>query len=275
MYKIMNNQLPPGPVAVITILIVAISASVAFSATVNVRIQSDKDRYHVGDTVSWTVYAWSNSPLPQDQYPNRGISFLSIHLDDDTADAMMPPFIDALDTEFLNSDFGVADNFEKLADGTPQQSPPDVWEISVTQQPFNRHLEVANDDWNGHVLAHGSYTVTVLGEHTITPIYYATGAQYWVDATGPARPFETKNTFPASFTVVLKADINTDYYVNIADYAMLSARWKRADCADSDDCDGADINSDGIVDFVDLASLATQWLSCTDPDNPFCDQFWQ
>lgn len=253
-------------------LLVVVFGSVAFSATINVRIETDKARYKVGDTVFWTVYAWASSG------DNHGVSFLSIHLDDDTDDKLGLPFLD-LDVpdgpEFLDTAYGVDEKFLIIASGAPSDDPPDLREISVAQVQWDMLLEVGNDGLSDHVLAKGSYTVSVLGEHTLNPSFYGTGAHYWVDATGKAFPFETQNLIPTSFTVVLISDVNEDYYINFIDYGMILAYWGLPSCPETSDCGNVDLNRDGVLNLADIVIFAGQWLWCTDPGQSYCDQFWQ
>ena len=244
-----------------------------YSATINVRVVTDKSRYKAGDTVLWTLYAWASSG------DNRGVSFLSLCLDDNTDDRLPQPFVNPNGTEFLDSVYGAANRFELTGEIDVSDVGLDLKGISVAQSASDMKMDVGNDGWSDHVLAKGSYTVSVLGEHTLAPSFYrpegVSGADYWFDATGAERSFEIQNAISSSFVVVLNADVNKDYYVNYGDYAMIAARWQRDDCDSSWDCDGADLSRDGVVDLVDIIALADQWLNCTDPDESYCDDFWR
>ena len=136
-------------------------------------------------------------------------------------------------------------------------------------------LEVGNDGSSDHVLTKGSYTVSVLGEHTLNPSFYATGAHYWVDAMGKALPFETQHVIPTSFTVVLVSDVNKDYYVNLTDWGMILVHWPQPNCPETSDCGSVDLNRDGVLNLADIVIFAGQWPWCTDPGQSYCDQFWQ
>lgn len=61
------------------------------------------------------------------------------------------------------------------------------------------------------------------------------------------------------------ADVNGDYIVNSADFALLAERWLATDCGpDNYACGGADIapeTPDGFVNAADLAVLADNWLA--------------
>jgi len=56
-------------------------------------------------------------------------------------------------------------------------------------------------------------------------------------------------------------DMDRDYDVDLADFAVFAAYYGLGDC---DDCGGADLNSDGAVDMADAAELAAWWLAGTD-----------
>jgi len=58
----------------------------------------------------------------------------------------------------------------------------------------------------------------------------------------------------------IAADLDMDWDVDFADYAVLAAHWKDKNCAESAWCFGADINKSGSVDLFDLAELAEHWL---------------
>jgi len=248
---------------VLLALLVTVFGSSTLAATINLRVETDKARYRIGDTVQWKVYAWASSG------DNFGVSFLSIHLDDDTADMLNPPGLNG--EEFLGTAYGTDEKFQIIGSGSVSNESPDLREISVAQLPWDMVPNIGNDGWDDHVLAQGGYVVSAVGEHTLTPSFYGTGAHYWVDSVGTSvLPFETRNVVQAEFSVVLKADINLDYYVNFIDYAILAARWERKDCDSTQACDGADLSGDGAVTFTDVLFFAGQWLECTDPDQPYC-----
>ncbi len=272
MYTMNAQRLVAGRITACAVLVCFLGGW-GYSATINIRVVTDKSRYKAGDTVLWTLYACASSG------DNRGVSFLSTCLDDNTDDRLAQPFVNPNGTEFLDTVYGVANRFELTGEIDASDVEPDLKGISVAQSALDMKLDVGNDGWSDHVLAKGSYTVSVLGEHTLAPSLYrpegVSSADYWLDATGTERSFEIQNAISSSFVVVLNADINKDYYVNYGDYAMIAARWQRDDCDGSWNCDGADLSRDGVVDIADIVALADKWLNCTDPGEGDCDHFWR
>lgn len=56
-------------------------------------------------------------------------------------------------------------------------------------------------------------------------------------------------------------DLNNDAIVSFKDFEVLASYWMDANCADSNNCDGADFEpNDGVVDINDLAILCNHWL---------------
>lgn len=252
----------------ITAILILISCSMAHSATLNLQVKTDKFAYSPGDTVLWTIYAWASTG------DNRGIALLSVDLDDDTNDLLNLPFTEA--GQFTDSAYGNDEKFEIMGNedgGTTSSEPPDLRDITVMQMPLDKVLDIGNDGSTDHILATGSYTVSVIGTHALNVIFK--GANCWPDSINYPVAFDLVIENPAIFQVVLSADVNADNYVDFLDYAIISQNWPQTNCAATSDCNATDLNRDGTVNLPDIAIFASQWLSCTDPANTFCDQFWK
>ena len=57
----------------------------------------------------------------------------------------------------------------------------------------------------------------------------------------------------------LPGDFDTDYDVDLFDYAHFSRYWLRLDCREPSWCDSADLNRDGRVNAVDLMIFLAAW----------------
>jgi hypothetical protein len=251
----------------------------ALCATLHLEVETDKAVYYPGQTISWSLYAWT------DPAGNRGISLLSVHLDDDTGEALNPP--DNSGSEFTDTEYGAAENFIVAGPGTIAGSSSRLRDILAFQSPAAKTLDIGNDGVQ-HVYCKGSYTATALGTHTLTAIYNS--ANYWPDPTNNAVAFEANDSIPAVFEVLSEptfcGDINTVYlnadiampqdcYVDFSDFATLSSQWMSVGCASPGWCDGADINESTGVDETDLGLFSDQWLWCSDPGNSACDIYWK
>ena len=62
----------------------------------------------------------------------------------------------------------------------------------------------------------------------------------------------------------IRGDFNWDCYIDIEDFAFLSAEWFTSS-------DSIDLTYDGYVDIEDFADFVESWLTCNDADNPNCD----
>jgi hypothetical protein len=52
-------------------------------------------------------------------------------------------------------------------------------------------------------------------------------------------------------------DIDNNYNVDLADFALFSICWRQID---NEECHRADLTGDGRVNAADLAALAAHWL---------------
>lgn len=246
-------------------VVLLVFGSLAYSATINVEVKTDKAVYRPGDTVFWTIYAWASAGA------NRGVSLLSVHLDDDTDDTLNAPMTEA--GQFTDTAYGTDEKYVIMGIGTPSAEPPELRDISVIQWNWDKVLDIGNDGSTDHIFATGVYVVSELGTHTLNVTY--NGANYWPDAINNPLAFETLNSISTSFNVVLSADINADNYVDFLDFSLIVAKWPEGNCSATFNCDATDLNRDGFVNLPDIAIFASQWLACTDPANTFCDQFWK
>ncbi|MBE0535404.1 MAG: hypothetical protein IH624_07010 [Phycisphaerae bacterium] len=248
-----------GPACLMAIAVLFLAAGMpAKGATLNARVLTDKGIYNIGDTVNWTVYMWASKG------DNRGIALLSVDMHDDTVDTVQLPALNGAD--FAKTAYGTPEKFLRMSDPVISSTPPDLRGILVMQLPYDRKLDIGNDGRTDRILAHGSYTITEHGWHTLSAIVNA--ANYWPDSVSlMSTAFEVVKISPARIRVGLAADVNADFCVNMLDYSILAAWWGSSQCGDMPYCDGADITADGSVDLSDAAVLAGQWLSCDGPDD--------
>ncbi len=254
-------------------------SSYVMGATVHLQVVTDKATYFPGQTVHWTIQAWASSG------DNQGVALLSVHLNDNTNEILLPPLNAA--TEFTDTEYGTSENFTIVGFGTQAATAPRLRDITVLQFPASRLLNVGNDN-TPHVYCKGSYVVTNLGNHSLTPVLNA--ANYWPDGVGNAVAFEANTITSAAFdvvpeplfcgdanTVYLDADIAMpqDCYVNFLDFAVFASEWLNVGCTGPSWCQGADIDEDTAVDDFDLELFVEDWLACTDPANAACDIFWK
>jgi hypothetical protein len=87
-----------------------------------------------------------------------------------------------------------------------------------------------------------------------------------IDAADGLAGLSDGNSLPTDFietdlsSFPLCADFNDDNKVNIADFALLAARWLNNTCANSIWCDGADLDRSNQVDIPDIDNLTSYWL---------------
>ena len=184
----------------IIISIVAVTFGV-FSCTAafgdfNASVETDKLIYHVGETVSWELYAWADVAGS-----GAGVSLVAMDLADSTDDQMNQPDTELLFgilLSLLNSDYGALDGFILMSLGV---IPPngDLLDITVRQGDSTRVLNQGNDG-APHLYCQGSYQVFEIGIHDLTPGFVA--ANYWTSDTGPAAAFAQGTMTGARFTVI-------------------------------------------------------------------------
>ncbi len=267
----------------IMMVFLLLSMTAVSAQTLNLEARTDKDWYITGETVSWSIYAWTDSTN------NRGIANLTVNLDDSTVDTLniadTTGSILMVDLELADTDFGIANKFKMMMPGTLSGSTPQLVDIMAGQLPNDKQLYIASDGIP-HLFCKGSYVVTTLGTHDLE-VEFNSANYYHMSSPYAAVPFtlhfETNKTFEVypepsvcgdMGTVYLDSDINEDCYVNLLDYSIMAHYWLTT-CIAPEFCRGADIaGSDDYIDINDLAQLASQWLNCTDPAESACDIYW-
>lgn len=180
--------------------VVCICRFSAFSATINLAVKTDQVSYRLGDTVSWTIYAWASKG------DNRGVALLSVHLDDDRGETLSPALLG--ENGFQDTAYGTDMKYLVMGEGTVADQPPRLRNIMVIQLPWEKHLDVGNDGNSNHILAKGQFVVTSPGKHELRVILNA--ANYWPDDTSNAAPFEFKSELQASFVVMFPEVLYVD-----------------------------------------------------------------
>jgi hypothetical protein len=56
-------------------------------------------------------------------------------------------------------------------------------------------------------------------------------------------------------------DLNSDWYVDLADFVVFSQHWLESGCEQSSGCGGADLDKNDTVDWSDLKTFSNNWLS--------------
>jgi hypothetical protein len=171
------------------------AASTAPGAMIYLSVSVDKTTYEVGDTVSWSALAWASTG------DNVGIALLGVKLTESEEETMSPALTTGTGSskELLDSAFGVAQSYTLTSAGVVSSSKPGLLtDIGVLQLPTQKLLNQANDG-QPHLFAKGSFTATVVGDHTLSA--EKTGASYYPDTTHNAVSFEQVSSTPATFTV--------------------------------------------------------------------------
>ncbi|MCP4711051.1 MAG: hypothetical protein GY869_20725 [Planctomycetes bacterium] len=235
--------LPDNLIMLFVLLVAALMTLAAQAADFTAEVATDKAGYRIGETVRWVIYARTS------QGDNVGISMITLALNEDKAEPL-----NAAST--VTSEFGPANNFFFFSPGMPHISDgiSKLLDINTFQLFPTRKLNVGNDG-SLHILAEGSYTVSVPGVHTLSVSKIA--ANYWPNTTANAVGFENKFAIPTTFAVYLPADIDMDGDVNFIDLQILARQWL---LPGSFPADIAPEGGDGIVNFYDFSLLASQWL---------------
>ncbi|MCP4711052.1 MAG: hypothetical protein GY869_20730 [Planctomycetes bacterium] len=166
--------------------------------TLYISVLTDKDVYMVGEEVTWSIYARSYSGLTNSStiQTNFGISFLHMHLDDDTSEILNPAI-------FGLTDFGPDQGFVfLLTNGSVDSSMPHLRSMTSMQLPnsVSAQINIGNDG-NEHLFRQGSYTVTNTGLHTLSAI--DPQANFWKDQnTFAVTRFQNIENTAANFVVV-------------------------------------------------------------------------
>ncbi|MCP4707521.1 MAG: hypothetical protein GY869_02760 [Planctomycetes bacterium] len=234
---------------------IMISTAIADAADIHIKVVTDKSTYSPGETVYWTIYVSAS------QADNRGVSLLSVDLHDDQMELLAAPLLGADPNEFLNSEYGVDEDFKIFGAGTVAADDPRLRDITVMQLvPL---LDVGNDGDPNHILCQGQYLATVLGTHTLEANFK--GANYWPnpDGSGGAQAFEMGTNIAAEFevsdVVYLDGDLNKDRVVNLLDLAIYNSQYLLGPGVPSADIWPIGVG-DGVVDLFDFAYLASFWM---------------
>jgi len=86
--------------------------------------------------------------------------------------------------------------------------------------------------------------------------YYSPPEYQWGIRISTYADWISQNTPPR-----LDGDYSGDNEIDLIDFSILAANWKRPDCLANNDCNGVDSELDGDVDLVDLAEFLQNWLN--------------
>ncbi len=228
-------------------LIVLLAATWASAIEIKVKVETDQPAYHIGQTVSWSIYAWS---VPAGS-SNKGVALIAANLNDSQGEALQPPMKAGL--EFADTGYGLDEAFMLVTGGTVTSTAPRLRDMTVMQMGV-KQLNVGNDNVP-RLLAHGEYVVTKLGDHTLEASL--NGANYW-NYYENATAFESKTFIPVTFGVFSRGDINFDGAVDVLDLALLAGQWLNVPGSPSADVEPVD--GDGLVDLADFTIVASEWL---------------
>ncbi len=221
---------------------------VAQAATLNLQVTTDRDAYAPGQTVHWTILAWSDAGT------HAGIASLGVDLVYSDTLGLSAAETTADGLALANSYYSPARGFELLSPGFVDNQWGLVRDISVYQRPAGRVLNVGNDGVP-HVLATGTLLPPGQGPQTLTANLVA--GNYWPDATGNALPFGLVMDQPAEFTVgglALPGDANGDGTVDDRDLNVVLAHW-----GDAGGWAQGDFDASGVIDDRDLSVLLSHW----------------
>lgn len=223
--------------------------STASGATLSIQVKTDQEAYNVGDTVTWTIYAWAVSSAD-----NHGIAALSANLNDNTGETLQTPFL--VNGEFLDTFYGTEERFQVIAAGTSANTPPHLRDMAVMQMPFAKVFDIGNNNDPCNILAKGQYMLSRTGEHALE--VSSNGANYWPDDINNAMPFEAINAISTSFMVYLKSDFNKDGDIDVFDIVIMVQEWLQE--SDNLITDIVPEAGDGIVNMYDFTYFASEWL---------------
>ena len=195
------------------VVAVLLGGSVASGApTINLKVTTDEAEYDPGETVNWTIYAWT-APAG-----NAGVALLGVNLTEDRGETLSPAETDyylgivlSAMWELAGPDpdqgayYAVANEFTLHSAGTPSAPlPGGLLDILCYQSPAvtprpSSTLNKGNDGAE-YLFAKGSFTATVPDcWHTLS--LSTTGANYWPNDTDPAKGFDTETFTSASYYV--------------------------------------------------------------------------
>ncbi|KPJ53088.1 MAG: hypothetical protein AMS16_05630 [Planctomycetes bacterium DG_58] len=224
-------------------LVLLACGTVLRAAQINLKVTTDKSVYVAGDTVNWTMYAWSD---PADN--NAGVSLLAPYLTDESGETLSLPDTElylGVTPQFTGTGYGAVEKFILERDGTVNDNT--LVDMVVRQAAADKAYDIGNDGQE-RVFAQGSYTATIFGDHVLTPSKDA--ANHWnnPDAPNPDQSiaFDMGSTTAAAFSVTIPGDFNGDAIVNRDDLAIFLAAFETPDPGAPDmdgdnDCDRDDL----------------------------------
>lgn len=148
----------------------------------------------------------------------------------------------------------------------------DDWDnLANTPRAWDRHITLASDiDFDGRTItpigtSKEQFTGVFDGNgYVISNFTAGTAGQDWsglfgyVGDDGEVRNLETKYSFVDGAGESI--DLNSDGFVNFADFTIFAKHWLRNDCQKPDWCGGADLGRSGSVGVEDLVILSESWL---------------
>jgi hypothetical protein len=167
------------------------------------------------------------------------------------------------------SNYNTSNNFETTGWTTVYQANQTIsttgWKQFNFVTPFNFNyadgnnvmvdISFNNSDWNNP----GYCRTTATTYRTIYDLSYSTMGDplTW---SGPAT-YGNSGIFNIRLNVIPHGDINRDFNVNFADFAIVAAKWRQSSCnAGNQWCAWADVSRSGTVDGADIFELANHWL---------------
>ncbi len=173
----------------LAVVAVFVGAGVASAYDVNAGVSTDKSTYAPGETVYWTMYAWTSTSCP-------GISLLALNLHEDQDELLseaevtdywvFPPGFWMY--ELTDSYYGLANGFTMESDGVIEPTGGKLADLVVRQSDDARmYGKGANDD-PSTVFAKGEFVANVMGIHNLSVTL--NGANNWGGTAGNPLPAE-------------------------------------------------------------------------------------
>ena len=175
-------------VILLAVVAVFVGAGVASAYDLNCSVETDKEVYAPGETVYWTMYAWTCTDCP-------GISLLALNLLEDRNEVLnaadivtYEPYPSVFISELVGSDYGLADGFTLESEGVPEPAGGLLADIVVRQADGARTYG-AGATGSPIVFAQGNLPAGALGMHNLS--ITINGANNWTgtyEDQGPAEP---------------------------------------------------------------------------------------
>ena len=185
---------------VVGVLLVA-SVAAAQVPQLHLTVETDKALYLLGETVTYTVYAWT------DPAGNSGVSLLSIGVEDDQVETLGLPTTETLEpipgfflTGLAPSEYGLANAFT-MESGGVIDGDGEVVDVTVRLSSTGTLKTDVGNGGQPVVFCQGSYVPQTLGVHTMQASMNA--GNYWQTPTGPAMPFDAGVNTAGVYEVVI------------------------------------------------------------------------